>query len=74
MFHISRIICIASSNASTASAGVREGPPYPIMAFQKAPAPTPNSTHPFVSMSKVAADLACRGGCLNGTSATLIIK
>jgi hypothetical protein len=68
------MIWIASSNAPIASAGVREGPPYPIMAFQKAPAPTPSSTHPLVSMSKVAADFASTGGCLNGTSATLVMK
>ena len=59
---IARMTSIASASASTASPGVRRGPPMASIASQNAPAPRPSSTRPPVRMSRLAALRARTGG------------
>ena len=60
----------ASASASTASPGVRRGPPAATITSQNAPAPSPNARPP-VTRSRVAAAIASTTGGRSGRLATL---
>src|SRR3954449_2137107 len=62
---------IASSSASTLSPGVRRGPPIAATASQNAPAPTPSSTRPPLSRSRLAAARAATAGGGSGRVGTV---
>ncbi len=65
------MMSMASLSAMRACAGVRLGPPRPVIGSVKAPAPRPSSNRPPLSMSIVAACLASMAGGRSGRLATL---
>ena len=68
-----RITAMPSSSARNASPGLRRGPPVASMASQKAPAPSPSSTRPRLSTSRLATVFASTNGGRSGRLVTLAV-